>query len=271
MTIQPVISLLTDFGLTDEYVGVMKGVITSICFQSPMIIDITHGIQPQNIIQAALILDASYSFFPQHTIHTIVVDPGVGSQRKTLMLEQEGYCFVAPDNGVLSLVCQKNVSRRIFQINAPHLYLHPVSHTFHGRDIFAPISAHLANGISLTEIGSEIDISQLSLIDLPKPYQEDPFSLWGKVIAVDHFGNLITNIKPSHLQAINGMDNLSSISIQNDHFIINGISESYQNVPVGSFLAIFASRGYLEIAVNCGNAFEKINRQLIDINLRATQ
>jgi hypothetical protein len=186
---QPTIALLTDFGISDIYVGVMKAVMRTIC-PTAQFIDITHSIQPQNVAQGAFALYNAYQFFPIGTIFLVVVDPGVGSQRRAIVAQYNGYKFVAPDNGVLSYVL--NDSRQeIVELTNSAYRLKQTSATFHGRDIFAPAAAHLAAGKALLELGAPPD----DMIRLPSPRMEIYGSrVTGEVLHIDHFGNIVTSI-----------------------------------------------------------------------------
>ena len=249
----PVITILSDFGLRDEYVGVMKGAILSVC-PSVSIVDITHQIDPQDIVQAACLIPYFYRFFPEGTVHLIVVDPGVGSERDILALNHNGHIFIAPDNGVLTLLMNRAKSDTIVGIRNADYYMKPVSATFHGRDIFAPIGAHIVNGIHLEELGTKTDIAKLvHLQDLNCRISETG-ELVGKIIAIDRFGNLITNIDSKTLTEYckTDPDNRLQIRIRSD--LIVGLSKTYTDADLSSPLALIGSRNHLEIAVNGGSA-----------------
>ena len=188
---QSIITLITDFGLLDGYAGVMKGVIANIN-PSASVIDISHNIEPQNVFQAAYVLNSSYTYFPKGTIHVVVVDPGVGSGRKILCLKTEDYLFLAPDNGVLSFIVANEESPSIREVTNGKLFLPEVSNTFHGRDIFAPVAAHLSKGVSHKDLGKRTD--KINEIDLPKPIRSPAGAITAEIIYVDGFANLITNI-----------------------------------------------------------------------------
>ena len=189
----PIITLLTDFGTEDEYVGVMKGTILSIHPQA-VIVDLTHHVSPQQVLQAAHILEASYRYFPEGTIHVIVVDPGVGTDRRIIVLKNEKHVFLAPDNGVLSLILDAGSVEFAAVVEADDFFLKPVSRTFHGRDIFAPLAAHLSKGLPLSRLGSETSPDQLNRLEIAKPYVAEDREIIGSIVGVDHFGNLITDI-----------------------------------------------------------------------------
>ncbi len=246
---QSTITLITDFGLQDEYVGVMKGVMAGI---NPLanVIDISNTIAAQDTFQAACVLNNSYNYFPKGTIHVVVVDPGVGSDRKIVCLKTENYLFLAPDNGVLSFVIAKEGSESIREVTNGKLFLPKLSNTFHGRDIFAPIAAHLSKGVNHKELGEIVD--KTKEINLPKPILSPDGKLTAEIIYVDSFGNLITNVN----KEVVGMMKIETerVSITMGRRRINGICSSYSDVGDNEALAIFGSSGYLEISVNLGNA-----------------
>ena len=251
----PIITLMTDFGVQDEFVGVMKGVILSIN-PSVSVVDITHGIDPQDIVQGAHLIPYTYPYFPKETIHIIVVDPGVGSKRKVIAVKKNGHIFLAPDNGIMTLLLEDGNVEAVVQVENPDYCLHPITHTFHGRDIFAPVSAHLSKGIRLESIGKSLDISSLSRLSIIKPYVSKEGKLRGRIIHVDRFGNIITNLRKHHLEKLRqhaGRQGRGD-GIRIENIPIDTISESYESVSSGEFVAVFGSRGFLELAVNCGNA-----------------
>ncbi len=249
----PVITLLTDFGMEDEYVGIMKGVILSI---NPLvsIVDISHQIRPQNLTQAAFIVQAAYQYFPFGTIHIVVVDPGVGSDRDIIAIRSERQVFLAPNNGVLTLLLERENIISVTQINNSDYYLKPVSHTFHGRDIFAPVAAHLSSGVNLEQLGSSMDKGKVVRLTLPKPHIAKNGELVGKIVSVDRFGNLVTNIETDLLWGFCSVDSQGKLLVKVGKSKLIGISHSYASVVHKKPLAIIGSRGYLEIAVNGGNA-----------------
>ena len=193
-----IITLLTDFGEEDEFVGVMKGVILGVN-PSATIIDISHRVDPQDIVEAAYRIPSYYKFFPRGSVHIIVVDPGVGSNRAIIALEMAGHVFLAPDNGVLSLLLDCGDIDSIVRVNNKDFFLTPVSQTFHGRDIFAPVGAHISLGIAVGKTGTPVDKGDLFDLDLQKPRLTDDGKLFGTIISIDRFGNLITNIELTHV------------------------------------------------------------------------
>lgn len=248
-----IITLLTDFGLQDEYVAVMKGVILSIN-RSVDIVDITHNITRHDIRQAALTISSSFRYFPKGSVHVIVVDPGVGGKRNIICLRQEGHFFVAPDNGVLTMVIQGKKIERVCAVTNQKYFLDPVSHTFHGRDIFAPIAAHLSKGVDMRRFGGKVPPEDVTRLEIPTPSVSARNELIGTVISIDHFGNLVTNISQANLDGFRGDMGSAEIEVRLGKFKIRGVSTSYENVKPGAPLAIVGSRQLLEISVNQGDA-----------------
>jgi len=240
-----VITLMTDFGTADGYVGTMHGVILKICPEAH-IVDVSHEIAPQDLRQAAYVLYTAYPYFPDGTVHVIVVDPGVGSERRAIALRTERAAFVAPDNGVLSYVAAREDVLEIVGLTNPRYWLSEVSMTFHGRDIFSPVGAHLACGVPLSNVGSPL--SEIITFDLMKPGTEADGAIHGHVLHVDHFGNIITDIRAETLEGM--YDARVEIAGRS----INGISATYAVADVGDLVALIGSEGHLEIAVRDGNA-----------------
>ncbi len=250
----PTITLLTDFGLKDEYVGAMKGVILSINSRVQLV-DISHNLTRHDILQAALVIKGAFRYFPKDSIHVIVVDPGVGGKRKVICLKKEGHVFVAPDNGVLSLVTQDGKADEIYAVTNQAYFLKPVSNTFHGRDIIAPVAAHLSKGAALPSLGEKLTIDDINTLDIPVAFlSSDERLLAGEIISIDHFGNLITNIDQETFEIFTGKRKSGTIVIGLGSSRIQGVSESYDTVKVGDPLAIFGSRNLLEISVNQADA-----------------
>lgn len=239
-----VITLLTDFGLEDNFVGVMKGVILGIN-PSARIVDITHTVEPHDVFGAGFLLKGAYRFFPKGTIHLVIVDPGVGSQRKAIIAKTKDYYFVGPDNGVLSLALEGQRVERVIDITNKKYFLKPASDTFHGRDIFAPVCAYLSKGIPVERFGKEIGEYKKLTIPVPK---EDR----GEVIYIDRFGNLVTNINNRRIKLVK----FKGVKI--------GVVRSYSEVEVGKPLAVFGSFGYLEIGVNQGSAKDYFKAKIGD-------
>jgi len=250
----PVITLLTDFGLQDEYVGVMKGVILSV---NPMVhlVDITHSITRHDVTEAALTVNACFRYFPKGSIHVVVVDPGVGGKRKIICLQQEGHFFVAPDNGVLTMVIQDEMVGKVCAITNQKYFLKPVSDTFHGRDIFAPAAAHLSKGVDMLRLGPKVQLEDITRLEISEPFISASKELVGTVISIDHFGSLVTNIGHATFERFVKDDARSKeVVIKLGRSKIQGVSKSYDSVKIGSPLAIFGSRNLLEISLNQGDA-----------------
>jgi len=258
-----IITLTTDFGYDDAYVAAVKGAILSTNPEAN-IVDISHSVEPQNILQAAFILSVACRYFPKQTIHMAIVDPGVGSERLGIILKTPSALFVAPDNGILSYIIDDlapvenspftenthdlkeivfKTGLEVVAITDPRFWRHPVSSTFHGRDIFAPVAAGLSLGISPYEFGEKIN--SLHILSIPKPSLDPDGNLVGRVLHVDRFGNLITNIRNNDLP---GKD----ITVDIAGYCIQGISNYYaQNKGL---MAIVGSSGYLEVSLRDGSA-----------------
>ena len=221
-----IITLTTDFGLADEYVGVMKGVIVA---RAPgaVIIDLSHAIKRQNIRQAALLIKSAYRYFPENTIHLVVVDPGVGSKRKLILVQADGHLFLAPDNGVLGLLLEPENFQAAYEVQCGQYYLLPVSATFHGRDILAPIAAQLAAGLDPTAVGPAIEPQSLiKFKEAAIKIDRQRGIITGEITGMDHFGNLQTNIEASSLNNLSGLENATARIIVKNETII-GIQEAY--------------------------------------------
>ena len=242
-----IITLLTDFGFRDAFVGIMKGVILNIN-PAATPVDLSHNVPPQDILAGALILRSVIPFFPPGTIHVAVVDPGVGSGRRAILLETQHAFLIGPDNGLLSLAAPAAAVVRIIHLSNEEYFLSPRSHTFHGRDVFAPVAAHLSLGVPPEQFGPVA--TTMERISLP-PVKWQANSLAGSVIYIDHFGNLITNITEADLRPFSREHLLVSIgSIVQTH----GVVASYAAVEVGAPAALINSWGMLEIAVRNGSA-----------------
>lgn len=244
----PIITLTTDFGLDDGYVGTMQGVILSIAAGATLV-DLSHQVPPQDVRAGAFVLYQAVPFFPRDTIHLVVVDPGVGSQRRALAVHTSQGTFVAPDNGVLSYVLASTNVHEAVSLTNPAYRLPQVSTTFHGRDIFAPAAAHLANGVPLTELGPRA----INLVRLALPEAE--FTPGGDLIAhvlhVDHFGNLILDVTAGDLA--------EEVTFELAGHRIEGLSRTFADVAPGDPVAYIGStRDHVEIALRDGNAAEEI-------------
>jgi hypothetical protein len=246
-----IITLVTDFGIRDSYVGTMKGVIHRI-HRDAVIVDLTHEIHPQDLMEAALVLENCCRFFPEGTVHVAVVDPGVGTRRRPIVVDTSDHLFVGPDNGVFSRILASQGTVEVREIRSERYLLPHISDTFHGRDIFSPVAAHLASGVSPADIGPVV-------VD---PIRRDPPQpiVWqdlitGEVIHIDSFGNILTNVSRE----------LFEMAVRGKRFkiVINGkeisaISRTYEEVERGKALALFGSMDMLEIAIHSGRADRRI-------------
>jgi len=240
-----VITLLTDFGLSDAYVGVMKGVIAQ---SNPTltVIDLTHQIPPQNIAAARFNLMNVVPYFPKGTVHIAVVDPGVGSQRRGIAIQIDAGFLVGPDNGLFSGVLKQNLVIKAVELTNSQYWRTPTpSNTFHGRDIFAAVGAHLASGVLIEELGNVIEPKTLVQLAIEEPIVTDS-EIRGCIQYIDHFGNLISNISGNNVQGKNW-----SVVVKDNQ--IFG-SQTYSNRKIGEVVALISSEGWVEIAVNGGSA-----------------
>lgn len=253
-----VISLLTDFGLEDAYVGIVKGVILSVN-PSAVIVDISHNIAPQDVTGAADLLGTAYAYFPPGTVHLAVVDPGVGSNRAVIAVETKRHRFLAPDNGILTGVLSGGDVIRAVSVENSRYFLSPISQTFHGRDIFAPVAAHLSMGLELGALGPVVDHDTLVRLRFPQSVRTDQNEISGVIMAIDRFGNLITNIRERDIGLFLAHTEGPDVIIQVGGQIISGLSDSYASVPIGKPLAVMGSSGRLEISVNGGSAHRFFN------------
>jgi S-adenosylmethionine hydrolase len=249
MPIQPLITLTTDFGLTEHYVGAMKGVIYGVNPQA-QIVDITNAVQSFDILDGAVAIFQAYSYFPAGTVHVVVVDPGVGSTRRPILASLGQYLFVAPDNGVLSLVYEREERISVRHITGEHYFHQPVSNTFHGRDIFASVAGYLSKGVETTKFGEEITDYVRFLA--PRPKATAPDSWTGVVLKTDKFGNLITNIASRDIPQIFEPNAAFKISV--GKIEITKMRSSYAEGPQGEIFGIVGSSGFLEISTNRGAA-----------------
>lgn len=248
-----IITLLTDFGTMDSYVGIMKGVILQIHPQAD-IVDISHGIDPQDVVQAAHELTTYYRYFPQDTVHIVVVDPGVGSERAALAMRSHSQTFVAPDNGVLGLVVKDHPDSEMVRVTNERFFRHPVSRTFHGRDIFAPVAAHLSLGLPMAQLGQPISPDEATILAVPEPRLAPGGSLLGSIVAIDRFGNLITDLDPDTVHRFFPDAEPENILFTIGERVIAGVAETYGAVAHGQPLVLVGSRGCFEFSVNRGSA-----------------
>jgi len=243
---KPIVTLTTDFGLSDHYVGTMKGVILGICPQA-QIVDISHGVAPFGIAEGAYLVAQAYPYYPKKTVHVVVVDPGVGSARRAILVEAGGQMFVAPDNGVLGMICAREKHKVRVLANA-HYFLEPISQTFHGRDVFSPVAAHLAAGVNPAQMGKRID-------DYVRPEFASPVRTgergWsGRILKIDHFGNIITNFYAADHPGLESGEFTLAIGSHRT----NLLAHSYAERAPGELFVIAGSGGYLEVSVNQGSA-----------------
>lgn len=250
-----IVTLITDFGLKDGNVGVMKGVILGISPQV-QIVDLSHGIQPQNILEAGLVLRRSAPYFSARTIHVVVVDPGVGTQRRPMAARIGEQLYVGPDNGTVTMLVEygevNHWQIEYYHLDRQEIWLNPVSHVFHGRDIFAPVAAHLANGVSLDALGTLI--SDPVLLSLPQPMPTS--NGWvGEVIHIDHFGNISTNIGERHLIS-------PDVRIRISGVVLDGLVRTFGEKKPGDLVALFGSTGSLIVSEVNGNAASRLKIRL---------
>ena len=245
------ITLVTDFGNESGYAGVMKGVILTVNHNC-QVIDITHQVSPHDIEEAAFLLYNTYSYFPKHSIHIVVVDPGVGSERIPIVVETDKHWFVGPDNGVFSLLFSGEGVKKVWEITNKCYFLPEVSSTFHGRDIFAPIAAHLSLGVPAEELGKEVKkFIRLKDID-PKVFKG---MIKAKVIHVDRFGNLVSNISQDLFNKVVA-DKSFSITVGGRK--VQKLSLSYTEAGNDEILALFGSSGWLEVSLKDGNCQKEL-------------
>jgi S-adenosyl-L-methionine hydrolase (adenosine-forming) len=246
-----IITLTTDFGLSDPYVAMMKGVILTIN-PSARIVDVTHQIGTGAIFQAALLIRETFPYFPEGTVHLAVVDPGVGSDRRLLALQAGAHLFVGPDNGLFWPVFRDFEGTRAVQLTQSRYFLPSITQTFHGREIFAPVAAHLSLGLSLESLGTTV--RDLTTLNIPRPYVKEGV-LCGQIIRVDNFGNLVTNISGRELTEF-----LESAParVEAGKLLIRKLSRIYADSEEGEPLALINSSNLLEIAVRLGRASEYI-------------
>jgi len=247
------IALLTDFGTQDWFVPVMKGVAHGID-PDEHVVDVTHHVRPQNVREAAFVLWNAYAYFPERTVFVCVVDPGVGSSREIVAVQTQKHFFVAPDNGLLDLVLAEEQVLETINVTNSNYFLNEISQTFHGRDIFAPVGAYLAEGTAITDLGSPksytaVQQGGFEVVD-NNMLESGNRHIAGHVLYVDHFGNLITNLK---LQA-----DIDRARVSINNYQIHGLAHSYADVVPGKALAIRGSSGLLEISVRNGSAANRL-------------
>ncbi|MEQ8763786.1 MAG: SAM-dependent chlorinase/fluorinase [Planctomycetota bacterium] len=243
-----IISLTTDFGVSDPYVGVMKGVILS-KHRDVTIVDLGHGVPSQSVLAGAFVVKSHHQYFPAGTVHVVVVDPGVGTERPILAATAGGFTFLAPDNGILSQTLELYDDVAVHHVTNRDLFLDDVSRTFHGRDIFSPVAAALASGLPLAEVGPKVDDYQK--LPLTPPIREGD-ALVGEILFVDGFGNLITNISNDVLSRY--LEGRPAPRVHFKGIEIEGLTESYAAARRGQMIALIDSYDMLEIAMTSGNA-----------------
>lgn len=249
----PIITLTTDFGLTDHYAGVMKGVILGICPRAQLV-DITHQITPFEAGEGAYVIAQAYRYFPRKTVHLVVIDPGVGSARRPILMEAAGQYFVAPDNGVLAMVFVRE-KHKVRLISNESIFLKAVSRTFHGRDIFAPVAAHLAAGVAPARVGKLI--SDYLRPGFEKPQRTGKHTWVGRILKIDHFGSIVTNFHVEDFPALERGDFSLAIGAVQTSSLLRTYAES----APGDLFVIAGSSGYLEVSMNQDSAAAHIGCQ----------
>jgi S-adenosylmethionine hydrolase len=252
---RPIITLTTDFGTADHLVGSMKGVILNINPEAE-IVDITHGVMPHDILDGALAIGQAYRYYPARTIHVVVVDPGVGTQRRPILVSGDQHYFIAPDNGVLSMVYERETSFAVRHITSQHYFLHPVSNTFHGRDVFSPVAGWLSKVGQTSSFGEEIhDPTRFSL---PKP-KVTGNTVKGVVLRVDAFGNLLTNLTAEDIPAMLQPGTAFKLRVGSAELtkLVQTFAQGGPNEP----FALIGSGGFLEVGINRGNAARALGVQ----------
>jgi S-adenosylmethionine hydrolase len=242
----PLITLTTDFGLSDYYVGAMKGVILSIC-PGACIVDISHGVGAYAIAEAAFLLSQAYGTFPRGTVHVVVVDPGVGTSRRPILAQAAGQRFVAPDNGVLSMIYARE-AHKVRHITSDRYFRKPVSNTFHGRDIFSPVAAHLAGGVAAARFGKLIE--DYLRLDFEHAVRTGRRTWTGAILKIDRFGNIVTNFS---VEAFPGLDQRAfemAVGLQR----VSVLARNYAECAPGELFVIVGSSGFYEISASQASA-----------------
>jgi S-adenosylmethionine hydrolase len=245
-----IITLTTDFGLADPYVGIMKGVILGIA-PSARIVDLTHQIKAFEISEAGFVIWQSWRYFPRGTVHVVVVDPGVGTLRRPILAEAGGHYFLAPDNGVLSMIFEE-APHKVRAITAERYFLKPLSKTFHGRDVFAPVAARLLRGVSPARLGKLI--RDYARLEFYKPVRSGKRIWTGAVMRVDRFGNMITNFRFSEFPTIATRPFLLRVGLET----ITRFASTFADCPPGELAVLEGSTGYLEIVMNQDSAARRL-------------
>lgn len=249
----PIVTLTTDYGTNDQLVGILKGVLLKI---NPdlTIVDITHHVNPYDLLDGALTIGTAYSYFPAKTIHVVVVDPGVGTERRPLLVSAQNQYFVAPDNGVLSLIYEREQDNLVVRhANAEHYFLQPVSKTFHGRDIFAPVAAWLSKGWQTAAMG--VEVADYQRFVLPRAKEVDG-GLQGVVLRIDSFGNVMTNFRAEDLSQ--STQDGGALKLKMGTHTVTRLVDTFASGGTDEAVALVGSSGYLEIAINKANAAKKL-------------
>ena len=249
-----IVTLTSDFGLSGHYSGVMKGVILNVN-PDVEIVDISHDIRPYDILEGAIAIAQAYPYFPQRTIHVAVVDPGVGSARRPLLVSAGNHYFIGPDNGIFSLIYAREPEALVRHITASHYFLEPLSQTFHGRDVFAPCAGWLSRHVETEKFGDLI--TDFARFALPAPKRVNERLLKGMVLMVDRFGSLVTNLTPADLPELFA-ENPAAFKLMVGKSEITQLKTAYADSPAGEAFAILGSSGYLEIACNRGSAAQAL-------------
>ncbi len=255
-----IITITTDFGTKDAYVGVMKGVILSIN-PDVQLVDITHEIEPGDILEAAFLLKDAYQYFPKGTVHIAVVDPGVGGSRRPIAIKTDNFFFVGPDNGLFWPIISGEDALVVHLTNKRY-FLPDISDTFHGRDIFAPVAAYISKGVDLLDMG--VPIRDPVKIEIKKPTILKEHII-GTIVRVDRFGNLITNISKKDI--IRCFGKVEDLEVELGNRKIKGIRKTYSDVPSGQLLALIGSSGLLEVSVNRGSAYEFFGKKAKELEV----
>ena len=242
-----VITLTSDFGLSDGYVAAMKGAVLAIAPDATLV-DVSHRVPPQDVASGTYVLSSAYRYFPVGTVHLAVVDPGVGSARRAIVVETQHYLFVGPDNGLFSAVFEREMKWKVVEIRNTAFFRPAVSPTFHGRDVFGPVAAHLSNGVPTEELGPPVaDPNRLDLWTVHARGNQ----VAGRIVHVDGFGNAISNLGRQHVGC-------GEVRVRIGKNQFDGISRTYADVPKGETLVLYGSEDTLEVAINGGNAARKL-------------
>jgi S-adenosylmethionine hydrolase len=243
---KPIVTLTTDFGTSDHFTGVLKGVILGIC-PAATVVDISHEIRPFEITEGAFVIGEAYRYFPKKTVHVVVVDPGVGTTRRPIVMEAGGQYFIGPDNGVFSMIFTRE-KHKVREITADRYFLKPVSQTFHGRDVFAPSAAHLASGVTPARFGKPVN--DYLRMQLENPSRTGKRAWTGLVLKIDRFGNLITNFRGAEFPDLPLRPFELHIGVRK----VDRLVTNYAAAEPGEIFLIVGSSGFLEVAANQGNA-----------------